>query len=136
MRQSLFIFVLILTFSCTKKEGVSLLYQSKDTTGIKPQPCLVNGNSIITYSNSVKEIMKNHCYGTDNGCHSSPGSGGINLDNYSQTKATAESGQLLPVVIYVQGNTFMPPENSKFLPLDSCEIKTLTLWIKQGCPLN
>lgn len=67
-------------------------------------------------------------------CHAKPGSGGINLDTYEQCKATAQSGQLIPVVMYSPGNTFMPPPPQR--SLDSCEIKGLNLWIKQGCLLN
>ncbi|MEI6020961.1 MAG: hypothetical protein WCR21_07515 [Bacteroidota bacterium] len=67
-------------------------------------------------------------------CHAIPGSGGINLDTYEQCKATAKSGQLIPVVMFSPGNTFMPPPPQR--SLDSCEIKALNLWIKQGCLLN
>lgn len=126
-----FIFCLIL-FSCSKTVG----YPKKDTplvtqvtnTGVT-KPCEVAPKAIISYSNTVSKIIRDNCLP----CHSAPGSGGINLDSYTHTKSLA-LGELMNVVICTPGNIQMPPPPKKLL--DSCQIKVLNLWIKQGCLFN
>lgn len=103
--------------------------QSPATGTSTPQACVYQSTSIISYSNTVSKIMTKNCYP----CHQTPGSGGINLDSYAPTKALAQ-GELMDVITYNPGNIQMPPPPQKLL--DSCEIKALNLWIKQGCLFN
>ncbi len=95
-----------------------------------PVGCSYTSTSKVTYNTNIKNILHNNC----SPCHDAPGSGGINLDSYEPSVALAKSGELLQVVAYIPGEVSMPPPPQK--QLDSCEIKALTLWIKEGCPQN
>lgn len=120
----------LLYFSCTKKAAILIPKKTQDSTALASVSCNYNAGSSITYNNSIKDILHRGC----SPCHDAPGSGGINLDSYLPAVALAKSGELQQVVAYTPGEVSMPPPPQK--QLDSCEIKALTLWIKEGCPQN
>ena len=126
MKNTFFLIVASILLSCSKDVGLS---QKK----IEPvsQSFHCQNASVISYSLNILPLFQNNC----NNCHLTPGSGGINLDSYSSIKQTILSGQLMPVVTNTDINsTIMPPPPQRHL--DSCEIKTLNLWINQGCLNN
>lgn len=88
--------------------------------------CAFQSGDIISYSITIKKIFSDNCYP----CHQTPGSGGINLDNYSALKTAILSGNVMPTIVYNPGNIQMPPPPQKML--DSCHIKAINLWISQG----
>jgi hypothetical protein len=120
-------FILIF-ISCTKTVGHNKFTVAQAPTNTAPPPtiCQLITTESVSYTTVISTIFNDNCLP----CHSSPGSGGINLDNYAGCKAVAQ-GELMDVILYNPGNIQMPPSPQKLL--DSCQIKALTLWIKQGC---
>lgn len=88
-------------------------------------PCTINDT--VLYTTEVASILNNNCLP----CHSYPGAGGINLDNFLDSKTIAQSGMLIHSVIHDTNYVIMPPPPNKLL--DSCQIKTLQRWIDLGC---
>ena len=89
----------------------------------------VEGDS-VSFNQVIAPVLSNNCLP----CHQSPGSGGINLDNYNDIKNQALSGQLVQSIIHDTNYIIMPPPPLK--ELDSCDIKRIKLWILQGCHFN
>ncbi|HBW86117.1 MAG TPA: hypothetical protein DEF82_05080 [Crocinitomicaceae bacterium] len=81
----------------------------------------------ITFSQNVSQILAQSCYP----CHQTPGSGGINLDNYLDVKNQALSGQLVHSISNDSSYIIMPPPPMN--GLDSCQANTIKKWISQGC---
>jgi mono/diheme cytochrome c family protein len=75
----------------------------------------------ITYTSHVQEIMVESC----TGCHG--GSGGVNLNTYSQVKAQADAGRILVRAINGSGGT-MPPAGL----MPQTTLDTLQMWLNQG----
>lgn len=127
-----FILPLVVFLSCTKQIGQP---KKIDSTTSKIATnldfCSLTDSSIINYTYTVSRLFEVNCLP----CHSYPGSGGITLNRYESALAIAKGGELIQVVENMDSNNVtMPPPPQKHL--DSCEIKTLTLWIKHDCPLN
>jgi len=112
--------------SCNKNSSRT---QNKIEPIPQSYPCQIA--PVISYSSNILPLFQNNC----NNCHSTPGSGGINLDSYFSIKQIILSGQVMPVVTNTDVNSIMMPPPSQ-RHLDSCEIKTLNLWISQGCINN
>ena len=110
--------IALFCFSGCKKDKVQ--YQSPSII------CCELADS-ITYSKNINQILTNNCLP----CHQYPGAGGINLDNYSDAKAIALSGQLYHSVIHDSNYVIMPPPPQT--ELDSCNIIAIKNWITQGC---
>lgn len=117
-----FYLLLIPLFACTKAKTALPVDTTQTTT-----TCSVPDPTSLSYSTHIATLMQNYCFP----CHASPGSGGINLDNYNDVKAQAQSGDLLSVIIGGPQQITMPPPPKK--QLDSCEIKVIDLWIQRGC---
>ncbi len=81
----------------------------------------------VSYAQDIAPILTANCFP----CHQYPGSGGINLDNYTNSKSIALSGQLVQSIIHDPNYVTMPPPPQK--ELDSCQIKDIKQWVAQGC---
>lgn len=115
-KQCLFFFTVILV-GCTREKVKPI--------SIIPAPCILSDS--VNYSMQVAPILTSHCLP----CHAYPGSGGINLDNYLDSKAIAQSGMLIQSIIHDTNYVIMPPP--PHAPLDSCQIKVLKRWVDTGC---
>jgi mono/diheme cytochrome c family protein len=82
---------------------------------------VTNTTTEITYTSHVQDIMVVNC----TGCHG--GSGGVNLNTYTQVKDQADAGRILARAINGSGGT-MPP--SGLMP--QATLDTLQLWLDQG----
>jgi len=112
--------------ACTKDVGHPVTSQP-----LSPQQHSCQNAAVISYSTSIFPLFRNNC----NSCHATPGSGGIDLDSYSNIKQFIIDGQLMPVVTNTDASSIiMPPPPQRHL--DSCDLKTLNLWIAQGCLNN
>ncbi len=83
----------------------------------------------VTYSGSVKPILRNNCLL----CHANNVSvalgGGVRLEDYADVKLRADQGKLVGAISHAPG--FIPmPEN---LPkLDECSISIVRKWVENG----
>ncbi|MGZ3900904.1 MAG: c-type cytochrome domain-containing protein [Bacteroidia bacterium] len=118
--------ILIILVSCTRKKGLQVKPNAPGSVSPTPVLCSFQSNVIISYSNTINPILQANCLP----CHATPGSGGINLDSYSTVAATAQSGQLYQAIIHDTTYVIMPPPPQK--QLDSCQVKAIWLWTKQG----
>lgn len=84
----------------------------------------------VSFKNVINPILTNNCMP----CHQTPGTGGINLDAYTDIKNFANSGQLVQSIIHDTNYIIMPPPPQK--ELDSCQVKAIKNWILQGCQNN
>jgi hypothetical protein len=125
-RSCVFAVFSFLLYNCTKQEGVLVSKINNDPILPPPSNCGIIDSTRVNYTDDVKKIFDNNCLP----CHAKPGSGGINLDTKESCEAALKSGQIIPVIILSPGNIMMPPPPQK--ALDSCEIKALNLWLKQG----
>jgi hypothetical protein len=83
----------------------------------------------VTFSGSVQPITDANC----KSCHSgSSPSGGLNIENYDQTKALADDGRLVNVINAANGYQLMPQGGA----LPDCSIKTIEIWVAAGAPNN
>lgn len=83
----------------------------------------------ITFALSVKPIIEGNC----KSCHSgSSPSGGVSIENYTQTKALADDGRLVNVINATGGYPLMP----QGMALPDCSIKTIEIWVAAGAPNN
>jgi hypothetical protein len=118
--------VMIFLLACTKRVGMPPQSPSPAPLDIACQT-----PAIPSFSADVLPIFQNNC----NGCHAKPGSGGINLDQYSSISQQLLGGELMPVVTNTDVNsTIMPPPPQRHL--DSCDLKTLSKWLGQSCLNN
>lgn len=85
----------------------------------------------VTYAQTVTGILKN--YGCTS-CHSgtSP-SGSINLETYTNVKATVTNGRLYGSITHATGFVPMPDGAAA---VTSCDIKKIKAWIDSGAPNN
>ena len=84
----------------------------------------------VSFSNEVQPVIQNKCVG----CHSGPAAGGgIQLNNYSNIAAAAQTGKLIGAITHTPGYPAMP-QNSAMLP--SCEIAVIRNWVSEGIQNN
>ena len=82
----------------------------------------------VTFSNNVWPTIETNC----TGCHSGANAGaGINLTNYNDIVAIANTGQLLGVINHSAGYSPMPQNGDK---LSDCTIREIEIWIENGKP--
>lgn len=114
LKSVLFFGLVILTFSCSKSED-----DQADCTGIAP-----------TYTNDIAPIYNTSC--ATSGCHSAvfPASG-INLSNYTSSKAASQNSKLLKSIKHQSGASAMPQGAAK---LSDANIRLIECWIKNGSP--
>lgn len=81
-----------------------------------------------SYAAQIAPIMDNYC----NGCHSQAATGGgILLNSYELTKASAQSGKLLASVKHTGAASPMPKGGNK---LNDCQIIQIERWISNNYP--
>ncbi len=84
----------------------------------------------VSFANFVKPIMENRCQG----CHSGTiPSGNLNLTNYAQIKASAQTPAFMGSMRRLTGYSFMPKGGTA---LTACELNKLDAWIKRGALNN
>jgi mono/diheme cytochrome c family protein len=84
----------------------------------------------VTFSQTVWPIVQGSCFG----CHNGPApQGGINLDNYNNVVAVANTGQLMGAINHDPGYSPMPQNGAK---LSDCKIAQIQKWINDGTPDN
>lgn len=86
----------------------------------------------VSYNADVVPILQNTCYR----CHatgSTGGSGGINLDSYTNLKKWADNGFLVGDIIHAPGFVPMPYDGGT---LSDCEIYKIKAWVNQGTKNN
>ena len=113
-------------FACTKKKGMPVTYSNPPASVPTTVSCSLP--AVISFSTDVNTLISNKCLP----CHSYPNSSGINLDSYLGIKTATTNNILQDALTGNNSITLMPPNS----PLDSCQIKTITNWIKQGCMNN
>ena len=101
--------------SCTTNK-TTLPEPEEETTVITTTPV-----TEVTYTSHVQAIMVDNC----TSCHG--GSGGVNLNTYTQVKAQADAGRILARAINGSGGA-MPP----FGLMPQATLDTLQLWLDQG----
>lgn len=86
----------------------------------------------VTFSGSVLPLISFKC----NGCHSgSSPSGSLSLTNYTQVKASVDSGKFMGSILHKAGFVAMPqPIGSTQLP--DCDIRKFQIWIDNGALNN
>jgi hypothetical protein len=94
---------------------------------IKPVPVGTDCDTTnVTYTGTVKPILKTNCYG----CHTGAGAPlGIDLSNYNTVKNVATAGKLYGVITHSPGFPAMPKGANK---LSDCSIARIKAWIDKG----
>ncbi len=81
----------------------------------------------VAYTTHIAPIMNTYC----KGCHNSSNlGGGVNLDNYSDTKTNTLTGKMI-CTITANGCAIMPKGGSS---LSSCNIRKIQIWAANNCP--
>lgn len=84
----------------------------------------------IQYSLHITPILNASCIA----CHSNIlASGGVILDNYTDVKKYADSGQLVGCVQHQSGFKPMPQGQQK---LSQCTLDKISAWVAAGAPNN
>ncbi len=114
-------------------EQINMVY-TWISQGAKNNSCDPTGGqcdtSNVSFSANIQPLINSYC----KGCHSgSSPQGNVSLDNYNNIKTYADNGQLLGSVKWSPGYTPMPYNQPQ---LDTCYIKQIEIWIKNGAPNN
>jgi hypothetical protein len=112
--------VILFSMACTKKNEQELSQTIVCTT------------DSMSYSKDIVPILESYCYG----CHgngSTGGSGGINLDGYSNLKVRVDNGELVGCVSHAEGFVPMPFDQPK---MPDCEVSKVVAWVNQGALNN
>jgi len=89
--------------------------------------------SNITYSQTVKLILSNNCYGCHSASKANSFGAGINLETYSELIDVVDNGRLIGSVEHLSGYDSMPLSGAK---LDDCTIEKIKVWISDGAIEN
>lgn len=131
---SLCIITLSLVTSCYKDNlaemtiGTSLTATSGGTLG--NNTC--NLTNSILFATDVAPILQTNC-GTNNSCHGSRNSSGVNLSSYAGVKSAVGSGRLMNSINWAGGASRMPQGGYK---LNDCSISKIQKWIDAGALNN
>lgn len=91
-------------------------------------PCEIPAT--VSYSLSVSPLLDRHC----RRCHNANlFLGGTDLEDFSELKRRAKTGQLLGVICHAPGFSRMPRDSAK---LSDCDIALLKQWVDAGAPNN
>ena len=115
--------IMLLVFGCTKQNEETL----SDSTGTTT--CKTDS---MSYTSDVVPILQSYCYR----CHgngNTGGSGGINLDGYTNLKPYADNGKLVGNITHAPGFVPMPYGQPK---MPDCEINQIVAWVSQGTQNN
>jgi len=107
---------------------IALACKKKVTSDVTNNPTSMNCNDTVnvSYLKQVKPIINTNCVR----CHDA--STGQNLTTYTSTKPFAQYGTLEGCIKGDPNYTLMPPANK----MDSCSIRIIQQWIKQGYKNN
>jgi hypothetical protein len=114
--------IFLLSFACKKKVENSVIPPTISNT------IHCNDTSNISYSKTIQPILNTNCVR----CHDASTS--QNFTTFAGTKPFATSGILIDCITGSNGEILMPPINEP--KLDSCTIKVIKKWIKEGCNNN
>jgi hypothetical protein len=118
LKINIIVLIAIVVFSACKKNKYVTRYT-------KTASC---GNNTPTYLVTVKPLLEINC--NTIGCHTAASKrGGIQLDSYTSAKDDFQNGKSL-CTIYHDCKP-MPQSRPK---MSDADIKTLTCWVKNGCP--
>lgn len=104
--------------------GLSACYYDKEELLYPNTDC---NTATVSFSRDVFPILQTRC--ATPGCHVQGGGSSMLFENYTQIKASVQSGKFNDRVI-VQQN--MPPGQ----PLSKCQLDFLKAWIEKGSPDN
>ena len=119
----IFIGIFLLSLSCSKKVESSIPTSSTNSSINKCYDTVA-----ISYQKNIQPILNTHCIK----CHDA--STAQNFTTFAGTLPFAKSGILENCITGTNGEILMPPKSSS--TMDSCSIKQLHYWIKQGCKNN
>lgn len=86
--------------------------------------------SNVSYNNFIVPLFAKEC----NRCHNAQSPlGGINLEDFSQVKLTANNGSLLGSMKHASNYSIMPPSGAK---MPDCDLSKIEKWINDGMPNN
>jgi uncharacterized membrane protein len=107
------------------------LIQKWINQGAKNNMCLSRcDTNTFTYSGAVRPLIESKCLG----CHNATApSGGVNLSDYTNTRALAINGRLYGSIAHQTGYSPMPKNSAK---LSDCEIRQVQRWIQAGAQNN
>lgn len=120
-----YIFLLIFLFSwisCSKKKEKSVITNPKSSSSI------CEDTVAVSYTKTIQPILNVHCVK----CHDAATA--QNFTNYDGTFPFAKAGILEDCITGTNGEILMPPAYAS--NLDSCSIKAVKKWIKEGCSNN
>ena len=128
---AILIFAIFLGFvsSCYKDNLAEMTAGSNLTgtvgtgSGTGTGTCDLTGTML--FSTHVVPILQTNC-GTNNSCHGSRNSSGINLSTYTGVKSAVSSGRLMASINWTGGASRMPQGGSK---LSTCNISRIQKWI-------
>jgi cytochrome c5 len=120
--------------------GVTMSQAQKDmiakwiNQGAKNMICNQNfgvcDTTAVKFALFVQPLVQNKCQG----CHGATNpSGGIALSNYTEIKASVNTGKFWGSIKYLQGFSPMPKGGSQ---LSTCELDKINAWIKRGALNN
>ncbi|MES2519985.1 MAG: hypothetical protein V4585_17850 [Bacteroidota bacterium] len=105
---------------------VALIISCKNSQPETTPICKAETTANITFQNDVKAILDKNCLS----CHSTKEhSGGVKLEDISDIKFWANSGELYDQIIPFGGN---PPRMPKGAKLTDCEVLIIKKWIDSG----
>jgi hypothetical protein len=89
----------------------------------------------VTYSSQVTKVLNGNCMGS---CHggSSPSSG-ISLQGYNNVKLMVDNGKLIKAINHTDSLNVKPMPYPVGSPkLNTCQIRTLEIWVDNGAQNN
>ncbi len=87
--------------------------------------------SSVTYTKSIAPVVSKYCLGCHNTNNAASSGGNVFLDNYTNVKTNAVSGNLLCSIDWSKTCSKMPKGNT---PLAYCDIRKFVIWKKNNCP--
>lgn len=119
--------IFLLLFAFQSFEGC---YYDNEEDLYPVDPSLICDIIDVSYQNTVKPILENHCVG----CHTGNfPSGNVLLDNHQSVADVGKNGKLFGVINHENGFSAMPPSGVK---IDQCEIDQIEAWINDGARDN
>jgi hypothetical protein len=107
--------------SCTYDNAEELL---------ESQPVVSCDSTAVTYGATISPILERNC----RTCHSQAApSGNVSLQDYTQVKRYASSGQLVGVTSHAP---FFPPMPQNAPKLSDCDVNRIKKWVNSGAPNN
>ena len=123
IKLGLTLIIFLLSLSCTKKVESSL---PLTTTNSSSDKCY--DTTDVSYQKTIQPILNTHCIK----CHDASAS--QNFTTLAGTLPFAKAGILENCITGSNGEILMPPTSSS--SMDTCSIKQIHYWIKQGCKNN